>query len=66
MKAYLAVTGVLFALLTVIHIWRAIAESSSLARDPWYIVITVISALLTFWAVRLLLSGRAAPPVRES
>ena len=54
MKAYLLTTGLLFALLTVVHVWRAIAESSSLARDPWYILITLLSAAFSAWAFGLL------------
>lgn len=54
MKAYLTVTSVLFGLLAVLHAWRAIAESSQLRSDPWFLIITVIAALLCFWGVRLL------------
>lgn len=59
MKAYLVVTAVLFGLLAIIHLWRVIEESATLARDPWFLVITAIAALLCGWAVRLLLSSRA-------
>jgi hypothetical protein len=58
MKIYLAVTAVLFALLTIVHVWRMIAESTSLARDPWFLVITLISAAFCFWAARLWLAER--------
>ena len=55
MKAYLWVTGSAFGLLTVVHIWRMIVEPS--ARDPWYLLITTISALLSGWAFKLLRSA---------
>ena len=58
MKAYLTVTAVLFGLLAILHLWRAVAESSHLASDPWFLIITVIAALLCFWSVRLLLVER--------
>jgi hypothetical protein len=54
MKAYLAVTGSLFGLLTLVHVWRVIAESRRMAADPWYILITALSAALCVWAYRLL------------
>jgi hypothetical protein len=55
MKTYLWATGGLFGLLTIVHIWRMIVEPS--ARDPWFVLITLISALLTGWAIRLLRSA---------
>jgi dolichyl-phosphate-mannose--protein O-mannosyl transferase len=53
MRTYLLVTAVAFALLALMHVWRVIAESTSLMRDPWFVVITVISAALSVWAFRL-------------
>jgi hypothetical protein len=53
MKAYVMTTGALFGLLTVAHIWRII-EEGHLAKDPWYLLITVAAAALCFWAWRLL------------
>lgn len=62
MKAYLGFTAALFALLAVLHLWRMIAESTSLARDPWFLVITLVSAGLCAWAVRLLVALRRSGP----
>lgn len=59
MRVYVATTGVLFALLAVLHVWRAVAESASLARDPWYLVITLAAAALSIWAMLVL--RRTAP-----
>ena len=65
MKAYLLTTGTVFGLLTIVHIWRVIAESAALARDPWYILITAITAALCVWAFRLLrLAARATSSTR--
>ena len=54
MRAYVITTGTLFALLVCVHIWRAFAEGPSLIEDPWYILITVTAAALTFWSWRVL------------
>jgi hypothetical protein len=47
-------TGSLFGLLTVLHVWRIIAEGPQLARNPWWILITLAGAALAVWAWRLL------------
>jgi uncharacterized membrane protein len=54
MKAYIMTTGAVFGLITVAHIWRVFAESPRLATEPWYILLTVVTAALCLWAVRLL------------
>ena len=58
MKAYLWTTAAIFALVTIAHLLRIAMESAALARDPWYVLLTVLSAGLCAWALRLL---RAAP-----
>ena len=63
MKAYLIITGALFALLALLHLWRTIAEWERLAAEPWLILqapgIGALAAALCFWAFRLLrLSAR--------
>jgi dolichyl-phosphate-mannose--protein O-mannosyl transferase len=54
MKAYVMTTGAVFGLLVVAHIWRVIGENPALAKDPFYVVITIAAAALCFWAWRLL------------
>lgn len=54
MKAYVITTGIVFALLTAAHVWRIVVEGTHLARDPWYLLITVLTALLAVWAWRVL------------
>ncbi len=54
MKAYLITTGSLFGVLTVLHVWRIIEEGPQLARNPWWILITIAAAALAVWAWRLL------------
>jgi len=53
MKAYVMTTSVVFGLITLAHIWRAI-EERHLATEPWFILLTVATAGLSLWAVRLL------------
>ncbi len=54
MKTYVVTTGVIFGLITLAHIWRVIEEGPQLARDPWYVLLTIAAAVLCIWAVRLL------------
>lgn len=60
MKAYLITTGTVFGLLVVVHIWRFVVEGPQLAKDPWFWLITIVAAVLSGWAWRLLrLSSRS-------
>ena len=61
MKAYLLTTGSIFGLVTVAHVWRIFAERAELARDPWYLMLTVLTAALCAWAFRLLRAKAAQP-----
>lgn len=54
MRAFLWTTGIVFALITIAHIWRVFGESASLAKDPWFLLITVFAAGLCVWSFRLL------------
>ncbi len=54
MKAYVITTGAVFGLLTVAHLLRIVTEDPHLATDPVYILITVASAALGFWAWHVL------------
>lgn len=53
MKAYLITTGVIFGLITVAHILRMATEGAHL-KEPVYILLTLLSAALSIWAVQLL------------
>ena len=54
MKAYLIVTGVLFALVALAHVLRIAAENPALALDPVFAGLTLLAAALAVWAFRLL------------
>lgn len=54
MKAYVVTTGSIFGLITLAHIWRIFAAEPHLAKDPWYIALTLVAAALCLWACRLL------------
>jgi hypothetical protein len=53
MTAYVKTTGVVFGLLTAVHLWRITVEPQ-LATDAPYLLITAAAAVLCFWAWRAL------------
>jgi hypothetical protein len=55
MRAYVITTGALFGLLTIAHVVKIILERR-LIPDPVFIIFTLISAVLTIWAWRVLRS----------
>lgn len=65
MRAYLTITGILFALLVAAHVWRAAVEPN-LVRDPWFLLFSVLAAGLSLWAFSLLRrTPRRAPETRS-
>lgn len=54
MRAYVATTGAVFVLITFAHIWRVFEEGWGLAKDPWFLVATLLCVTLFLWAARLL------------
>jgi hypothetical protein len=54
MKAYIITTGAVFGLLALAHLFRMIFEGWHLARDPFFVLLTVAAASLSLWAWRLL------------
>lgn len=63
MRLYVAVTGVIFALLVVAHVARMIMENVALASDPIYLISTAISAGLALWSWLVL---RRSRPISEA
>lgn len=60
MKTYVILTGVLFGILTAAHVLRIILENPGLAKDPFYISLTVLTAALCGWAFYLVRPSRKA------
>jgi len=59
LKIYLIVTGIIFSLLTLFHVWRIIAEWSGF--NAYFCIIgltTAATAALAIWAWKLLLKLR--------
>ncbi|HSL20107.1 MAG TPA: hypothetical protein VK886_01135 [Vicinamibacterales bacterium] len=54
MKIYVMTAGAIFGLVTLAHLLRIYAEGLHLARDPWFVLLTIATAGLCAWAVRLL------------
>lgn len=54
MNAYLITTGVIFALITVAHVCRVFAEGAGLAKQPLFILLTLLAAGLCAWSGWLL------------
>jgi hypothetical protein len=58
MKAYLVTTGILFGLLAVLHVWRAIAEWPHSAVTLGFMLgmaaLVAVPGVLSWWAWRLL------------
>lgn len=60
MKAYVMTSGAIFGLLTLAHLLRILEEGPHLARNPWFVLITVAAGALCLWALRVLrLSARS-------
>jgi len=55
MKAYIITSGIIFGLLALAHVWRAVAEGAHVVGNPWFILVTLVAAGLCVWAMRLLL-----------
>jgi hypothetical protein len=53
-RTYVATTGVVFGAITVAHVWRAFEEGRGVAHDPFFLVLTAISAAVSVWALVLL------------
>lgn len=53
-KPYLITTGTVFALITLAHIARVFAEGARLAKDPAFILLTLLAGGLSVWGFLLL------------
>jgi hypothetical protein len=57
MKPFLITVGTVFALIAMAHIARIVAEPH-LAREPWFLLLTIIAAALSAWSWRLWWTSR--------
>lgn len=60
MRAYVATTGVLFGLLTLVHLWRMYEEGASVTTDPWFLTVTGVAAGMCYWAWRVMRLPRSS------
>ena len=54
MRAYISITGILFALIVVVHIWRAIEEGAHVVKEPSFLIATLLAIGMSLWAMILL------------
>ena len=54
MRLYVITTAVAFSLLTLAHVWRAVFEGWGVAKDPWFVLSTLVATSLAIWAWRIL------------
>jgi hypothetical protein len=60
MKAYLVTTGILFALIAVLHIWRIIAEWRGFDAEFWFVAgVGALALALSAWAWKLFAASRS-------
>jgi hypothetical protein len=60
LKAYLVTTGIVFALIVVAHVARAVAEGAVVLRNPLWVLLTVLAAALATWSAYLLKTSRSS------
>jgi len=58
MRCYIAVTGVVFALMFLAHVARAWVEGPGIMREPMIVVTSILSLGLAIWAALLLFNRR--------
>lgn len=54
MRTYVLVTGLLFTLLSVVHVWRLAVEGVHAGSHGWHLLLILLPAALAVWAWRLL------------
>ena len=54
MRRYLLISGILFGLLALVQVARIAIETISVARDPYFLVSTLITAGFAIWAWKLM------------
>ena len=62
MRGYVAITGLLFVIVTITHVARAFFEQA-IVRDPGFLIATLVVVILAVWAGALL--RKEPTPVRR-
>lgn len=57
MRAYIAITGALYALIVVAHIIRFAMEGGHVLTEPVFVVATFIALFMAGWSWRLFRGG---------
>ncbi len=55
MKPYIAVSGVIFATVFALHVWRLSVEGLSMLSSPYFAVSSAVSLTMALWGALLLL-----------
>lgn len=58
MKTYVTLTGIVFGLITLAHVWRVIQEGPGVL-NVWWVLLTVATAALSAWAFRLVATSKS-------
>jgi hypothetical protein len=58
-RTYVLITGFIFGLIVVAHLWRVVVETPHFHAD--FVLLTMLAAALCGWAVRLLLRRPRTP-----
>jgi hypothetical protein len=53
MRLYAIAAGVVFGLITLVHLWRIAVEPEVVVSDPWFVLLTLAAAALSFMAWRV-------------
>jgi hypothetical protein len=62
MRAYLIVSGTVFALMLLAHGVRLVVDGPQIAAEPVFVLTTLLAAGLSVWAWRLVRSLQRPPP----
>jgi hypothetical protein len=54
MRMYVVASGAVFALVALAHVARVVAEGTGPLSDPMFVVSTILSVVLSAWAIVVL------------
>jgi hypothetical protein len=59
-RAFVAISGLIFALLFAVHVARVAFEGAGPLHDPFFVGVTLVALAAAIWSALLLLKGRRA------